>query len=271
MKLYFILAFFSMYNVLFSQLVCKGIVLDSVTGQIVEFVNIGIIGKGVGTVSNENGEYHFTVPDSLVGDKIKISMIGYKTQIFSVNDFKKHSRILLPRYATVLKEAVVSVAKTKVKIEGNQTKTKAVSAGFKNNSLGAEIGVKLSVKHPQTHIRKVMININANTLDTFPLFRLNIYKKDKTGYPGDNILTQNIIITPKEKTGFIEFDLRPYTIFVDEDVFVCLEWIKDLGDAKGLYFSTKLVGSSTYYRQTSQDKWGKMSPVGVGLHTEVAY
>ena len=254
-----------------AQTVCKGVLRDSTTNEPIEFANVGIIGKGIGTVTNEKGEYNFTLPDSLLKEWIKVSMLGYKARTFAASGFQKQSEVKLSQNATQLNEAVVSVKKTKVKIAGNNTRSKSVSAGFKNNSLGAEIGVKLSVKHRETHIRKVMININTNTLDTFPVFRLNIYKEDAKGLPGENILTQNILIIPKEKTGFIEFDLTPYSIFVKEDVFVSIEWIKDLGDAKGLYFSTKLVGSATYFRQTSQDKWSKMSPIGVGLHAEVAY
>jgi hypothetical protein len=72
-----------------------------------------------------------------------------------------------------------------------------------------------------------------------------------------------------EKTGLIEFDLTPYNIFVDKDVFVALEWIKDLGDAKGLMFSTQLSGP-TWFRHTSQDKWEKVVP-GLGLYVEAAY
>ncbi len=271
MRLYFILALCFLAHIIFSQVICKGVLTDGETASPVEFANIGIIGKGIGTVSNENGQYSFTVPDSLSGALVKISMLGYKAKNFSVKNLQALSMVRLARSSTQLNEVSVSAKKIKVKVLGNKTKTKTVSAGFRNNSLGAEIGIKLSVKHPQTHIRKVMININANTLDALPVFRFNVYKVDDKGLPGENMLSQNIIIVPVEKTGYIEFDLTPYTIFVDQDVFISIEWIKDLGDAKGLYFSTKLVGNSTYYRQVSQDKWQKINSIGVGLHAEVAY
>ncbi|PBQ32231.1 hypothetical protein CNR22_10755 [Sphingobacteriaceae bacterium] len=271
MRLIFILAFCMICHVVFSQTLCKGRLIDVTTNQPIEFANIGVVGKALGTVSNERGEYSFTVPDSLLYETLKISMIGYKSESFSVKEFQKHTEIKLTQSATVLNEVAVSVKKTKIKILGNDTKTKSVSAGFKNNSLGAELGIKLSVKHPQTHIRKVMFNINTNTLDKLPIFRLNIYKVDKQGNPAENILTQNIIISPAEKTGYIAYDLNPYGIFVDDDVIISIEWIKDLGDAKGLYFSTKMLGSGTYYRQTSQAKWEKIASIGIGLHAEIAY
>lgn len=270
MKFYILLTFCLITPFLFCQLTCKGILIDKVTHQPVEFANIGVIGKGIGTVSNEKGEYKFIVPDSLAGENIRVSMIGYNSRTYSIRDFQKQSTIELSQNATILKEIPISVKKLKIRIEGNDTRSKSIQAGFKNNSLGAELGVRIAVRHKQTQIRKVMFCINRNTLDTLPVFRFNVYK-EQNGMPGENILTQNIIITPKEKTGFIEFDLRPYGIFTNEDVFITLEWIKDLGDVTGLFFSTKLVGNATYYRQTSQDKWQKIPAIGIGIHAEIAY
>lgn len=260
-----------LWHIIFTQTLCKGRLVDASTNLPVEFANIGIVGKGIGTVSNENGEYSFSVPDSLLNETLKISMIGYKSESLRVKEFQKQSEIKLSQSATVLNEVAISANKTKIKILGNDTKTKSVSAGFKNNSLGAELGIKLHIKHPQTHLRKVMFNINSNSIDKVPIFRLNVYAVDKHGDLQQNILKQNIIISPAEKTGYVEFDLTPYNIFVSHDVVIAIEWIKDLGDAKGLYFSTKLAGSGTYYRQTSQDKWQKIGAIGIGLHSEVAY
>jgi hypothetical protein len=254
----------------FSQLVCKGVLFDSLSGQPVEFANIGIVGKGIGTVSNEKGEYAFSLPDSFANEKVRVSMIGYKTKTLTARVASSKSKIALLQESTSLDEVAVTVKKTKIKILGNNTTHRSVTAGFKKNNLGAEMAIKLDINHPKTHLRKFMVNITNCTLDK-AMFRLNIYSVDEKGYPKENILKQNIIIEPKEKTGLIEVDLKPYNIFVDSDVFVALEWIKDLGNVDGLSFSTKLAGTGTYFRQASQDKWEKIMPVGVGLHVEAAY
>lgn len=257
-------------HVIFSQRTYKGILLDSASKQPVEFANIGIPGKGVGTVSNEKGEYEIMVPDSLSAESVKFSMIGYRSRTLKAAALEKQTAIYLAQSATTLNEVSVTSKKSKVKILGNNTRTNKVNAGFVKNNLGAELATKLNIKHPQTHIRKFMINISKNTLEKAPIFRLNLYNEDAEGRPGENILTHNIIIEPKEVKGFVEVDLTPYHIFTDKDVFISIEWIKDLGDAKGLYFSTK-IGSPTYYRQTSQDQWRKIAGIGIGLHAEVAY
>jgi len=115
-----------------------------------------------------------------------------------------------------------------------------------------------------------MVNINRNTLG-LPIFRFNVYSVGKDGMPAENLLKQNILIEPKEKTGLIELDLIPFGIILNTDIFIAIEWIKDLGNVSGLEFSTKLVGSATYFRQASQGQWEKVSPIGVGLHVEVGY
>jgi len=269
MKLFSTFFLSLIFTSLFSQKNCRGLLLDSTTNKPIEFANIGIIGKGFGTVTNEQGEFNFIVPDSLATWPIKISMIGYKSKTFSLAALSALSKIKLPQAATTLSEVSVSAKKTKVKILGNDTKTSGITAGFVKNTLGAELAVKLNIKHPKTHLRKFYLNVPRNSIEK-PIFRFNVYNKDENGYPKDNLLTQNIIIEMKEKTGLIELDLTPYNLYVDDDVFISIEWIKDLGDIKGLYFSAKLVGSQTYFRQASQDKWQKI-PVGLGLHAEVAY
>lgn len=258
------------FNLINAQNICKGVLLDSTTNKPIEFANIGIVGKGFGTVTNENGEFNFAVPDSLTGFPIKASMIGYKSKTQTLTAINSKEKIVLAQALTNLNEVSVSAKKTKVKILGNDTKTTHVTAGFVKNTLGAELAIKLNIKAPKTHLKKFYLNIARNSIEK-PIFRFNVYNKGEDGKPKDNILTQNVIIELKENTGLIELDLTPYNLFVDDDVFISIEWIKDLGDVKGLYFSAKLVGANpTYFRQASQGDWHKIA-VGVGLHAQVAY
>lgn len=254
-----------------SQTICSGVVLDSATRQPLEFVNIGIPSKGIGTVSDEKGAFRFTVPDSLKDAAVRVSLIGYRSTLIPVRELLTTPKLLLAPQSTLLQEVQVNPKKVKIKVLGNETRTQAVSAGFTSNSLGAEMGIRLHIKHPDTYLRKLSFQINKNSLGVLPVFRLNIYRLGKDGLPAENILKQNIILSPTNVPGLVEVDLKPYLIFVSEDVVISLEWIKDLGDSKGLYFSSKMIGSATYFRITSQDKWSKVGPVGVGLFVEVGY
>ncbi len=270
MKIIYLLFLSLFFNLSFAQKICKGILLDSATNQPIEFANIGIVGKGFGTVTNENGEFNFTVPDSAAAAPVKISMIGYKAKSLSIEKLNSLNKVLLSPSATNLNEVLVSAKKAKVKVFGNDTKTTHVTAGFVKNTLGAELAIKLNIKkNSKTLLKKFYLNVARNSIEK-PIFRFNVYNKGEDGNPKENILTQNVIIEFKENAGLIELDLTPYNLYVDDDVFISIEWIKDLGDVKGLFFSAKLVGSPTYFRQASQDDWHKIA-VGVGLHAQVAY
>ena len=254
----------------FAQQPLKGQLVDESTKEPVEFANIGFIGKGIGTVTDEKGAFSLLIPDSLSGEKLRVSRIGYKTRELGVKEFERQPVVYLAQVSTNLNEVAVSAKKLKIKIVGNDTKTRSVTAGFTRNNLGAELAVKLNIKHPNTQLRRFFINIASNAIDT-PLFRLNVYNLDKQGKPNENILHHNIVFQPKVKTGLVELDLMAYNIYVNEDVFIAIEWVKDLGDVKGLSFSSKLIGSQTYYRQASQDKWEKLPSIGIGLHAEIGY
>ncbi len=252
-----------------AQKLCTGKVRDSLSGEPLEFVNIGIPGKSAGSVTNEKGEFSFIVPDSLASEPVKVSIIGYKPFTFYFKPGNQHN-IVLQQHAQTLGEITVKANKTKITVLGNATTTKKVTAGFKRNALGSEIAVKLKIKSPDTQIRRFFLNIVQNPIHD-PVFRLNVYAVSPSGAPGENLLKQNVIIEPGAKEGLISVDLSGYNIFVSDDVFISVEWIKDLGDASKLTFSTKLFGSTTYFRNASQGKWEKLESAGVGLHAEVAY
>jgi hypothetical protein len=269
MRLIGFLSFLLISTLSHSQTLIKCLVLDSATKAPVEFANVGIVAKSFGTVTDEKGEFTLNVPDSLANQKIRISILGYKTKDLPVKYFAGHPTILLSPAAYNLNEVAVKPRKTKHKVLGNETTSKMAICGFTSNKLGCELGVKLNIKHKETWLKKLSFNIVNNIYDSL-IFRVNIYKKDANGQPGENLLTKSLFVTPANKTGLVEVDLSKLFLLVDDDVFVTLEWIKDLGDTKGLYFSCQMLGG-TWYRQASQDKWEHLGTVGVGLFVDAEY
>lgn len=263
---YFFLLFFITAH---SQTTIKCRILDSASKAPVEFANAGIVSKTFGTVSNEKGEFTLNVPDSLMNEKIRISILGYKVKDIPLKKLVSMPIIILSASAYNLSEVSVKPKKTKHKVLGNETKSKAATCGFTSNKLGCEMGVKLNIKHKETQLKKLSFNIVNNVYDSL-IFRVNIYKQDKDGKPAENLLTKSLFVTPTSKTGLVEIDLSKLYLFVDDDVFVSIEWIKDYGDTKGLFFSCQLFGG-TWYRQASQDKWEHVAAIGVGLFVDVEY
>src|SRR5262245_60451962 len=112
----------------------SGLIFDSKTKEPIQYVNIGIVKKAIGTVSDEKGAFNITLEDQYNADTLRISMIGYETQNFVVADFKKQfppqdATILLKPTVSELKEVVVKPGKIKYTQLGNDYHSKNVTAG----------------------------------------------------------------------------------------------------------------------------------------------
>ncbi|MCH1417889.1 MAG: hypothetical protein L7U68_04990 [Flavobacteriaceae bacterium] len=66
----------------------------------------------------------------------------------------------------------------------------------------------------------------------------------------------------------IEVDLTPYDIYVEDDFFVSIEWIEDLG-VEGLWFSAGVFGKSHYARSPSHAHWVKQRALCIGMGVEL--
>ncbi len=256
---------------LYSQIDLKIQLLDSLTKKPIEFVNVGILSKGIGTVTDENGFFHLNIADSLKYNVLKISCIGYESKTTPIIKLVGLHTLLIERSAINLDEIKVIVKRNpKYKTLGNDTKSKSIMAGFTDNNLGSELAVKLNIKHINTKIKNVKFNITSNPFDSL-VFRFNVYDADANGRPSKNILSQMILIEPTSKIGLVELNVDKYNIYTSSDVFIAIEWVKDLGDNKGLFFSSQLLGGGSYFRKASQDKWEKVPTVGIGLSALVEY
>ena len=56
----------------------RGKIIDKNTQSPIEYANIGILGKSIGTISNSDGDFVLKIPPAYINDTIGISCIGYK-------------------------------------------------------------------------------------------------------------------------------------------------------------------------------------------------
>lgn len=246
----------------------SGVVFNAETNTQIEYVNIGIINKNIGTVSNLNGEFKITIPDlHTVHDSIRFSCIGYYPLTLQVSDYVKSQSkdICLTPKVTLLEEVRVMPALYKNKTLGIFRNNKLITAGFGENLLGYECGVEFKI-NKQTKIESLNIGIAKCSFDTL-FYRVNVYDilgKNKF----KNILSQNILFeTAFDKNDKkIKIDLRTYNIFVNNDVLITLEHVEDLGTGM-VDFGTTFIGT-THYRKTSHGKWESV-PVGISMTIDV--
>ena len=68
----------------FGQKVIKGVVRDDKTGKSLPSANIIIKNSYHGTVTNRDGRYSLSIPDSLLPATVKVSYIGYKSAVRTI-------------------------------------------------------------------------------------------------------------------------------------------------------------------------------------------
>ena len=274
MKHFLIIIFFILFNGISALAQAfDGTVIDGTNKEKLAYVNIGIVGKGIGTVSDMNGKFSINLHDSLNSYTLKFSYIGYESISFNVLEFKKKLKdnsidILMKPAVFSLSQVVVKPKVLKTKILGNKNNNKSAMAGFKSNDLGSEMGTIMKIKKPSTNIENVNFNIARNYITDLK-FLVNIYAI-KNGEPDSILLQEPIYVTTSIKSGTLSVDMKKYNLWVNTDYMVSLEWIEDYGPNK-LYFCVGLMDSNSLWRKTSQDIWQKATPLGIGFNSTVTY
>lgn len=258
-------------NIIYSQQTISGIVkLKSQTP--IAYVNIGIEGAGVGTVSDADGRFELDIPPIEGSKPLTFSAIGYKTVAFPISNTTNEIEAYMEEEVYAVEEVLVNASKLKSRILGNKVEKDNIQSGFEDNSLGAEFALKMKVKRREVvYPKTINFRLSDNVCDSL-FFRVNFYNI-KGGKPGKNITPKSIYFSTYTEKGDVSVDLTQYNLSFDDDFFVSLEWVRDQCPAieeSGINFSSSLF-KKMYYRQTSQASWSKLSAVAIGVWLEVAY
>lgn len=86
----------------------RGKVFDKATKEPLSFANISLLGKSVGTVSNEEGEFNLKIFQKNISDTLVISFIGYKNTYIPINQLSVlMNRIYLEEDQYQIQEVVI--------------------------------------------------------------------------------------------------------------------------------------------------------------------
>ena len=253
------------------------VVKDKASGQAIAYANVGLAGLNIGTVTDESGKFSLSLPDSVnPASKLTVSMIGYKSAQFPLEELVKEKELFLSETVNTLSEVVVSSGKFKYKTLGNTTKSKSVTLGFQNDgsgvedALGYEIGTLMKIKKKPTYIDSILINFSVCTYDSIFL-RLNIYEADKGEF--SNILQEPyyLSLSKQQVLDGVKLGLKEMNLVVSGNFLVTLELVRELGKGQ-LFYSAGFLGSKTYLRATSQGTWQTVPmQVGIGISAKVKY
>lgn len=253
--------------------IIEGRVVDDETKEKLSYVNVGIQGKNLGTVTDTTGYFKLLIKEPSY-DTLMFSLIGYESYAMAIHDLMntKSVNIRLRQKAYQLKEVVVSSKKYKYEVLGNQDKSKHRKLGIGQDQLGSELGTVIKVKNIPAYLESAKFYIVKNDYGKIRL-RLNIYAL-KNDNPSESILNKPIYVETDLKSGLWSIDLAEFNLVVNDDFFISLEHIQDMG-YQGLYFSFGFDNSASFVKAASQADWKKINyngkSIGAGFSVIVSY
>lgn len=248
-----------------------GVLIDSMNQATIDYANIGIQGKNLGTVSNDSGYFELCISDAFLEDSLTFSRIGYATQTISIGELVKQDdvEIILAPKSTEIQEAKIVSRKLREKTKGNKVWPSVIQVFYPlcadPDRLGYEMGCVIRIPEKEVFLKDFNFLITSMVLDSVRL-RLNIYDFSK-GIIGDNILNENIyFVVYKKDIGNFRFDLSNLKISLANDVFISMENVAGFSsdnqksDAKKKPFCPMMirgtkVGSKTFRRKVSLGTW----------------
>jgi len=258
----------------------KGSITDAKTGAGLAFVNVGVVGKSLGTVSNEQGQFQLEFKPVLANDTVRISALGYATRSLTLAQLSQQPSLALSPAPVELAEVQVS-AKNLFRTTHTLGFTKngeGTTLVLDSKDLGAQMGTVIYLKRKPTKILSAHFNVAHNRVGPLT-FRLNLYRLDAKGRPTEQkLLSRDIVQTSAIEQGTLSFDLSADKLILDEDFFLALEWVGGGTATKvhnGLAFSAGIgyANNDIYLREVSQDNWERASVGAVlaGMQPKLAF
>ena len=262
----------------------QGRVLDSVSKEPLEFVQIGIINSSKGVLSNERGQFRLNKQQVRDSDSLIFSYLGYETEIISFKDLQSLTPLEL-----LLKKQVFDLPKINIqadalskskKIGYKNTTAKRMQTGWSgygsernvvDNPVG-ERGSIIKLKGKTAFIKNVNFHLANNEYDSI-VCRIHLYSV-KNGLPDKELTRDNIFVKTAQKQGWVKVPIDHLQLVVKEDVIATVEWVKawkkEPITGEGLHFSLGFFGKLIWRETTHQTNWraNKIYHLGIYLDTK---
>jgi hypothetical protein len=265
------------------NILIDGKVAEKGTHLPLAYVNVGILNKPKGTVTDTSGYFSFAIDHENFSDTLQVSIIGYNTLRIPVSDFLISSNKLIVLTVKVEQLAEVTVTNTAIRtnteIIGRQAVSKLVQVSVHNKksadeTIGSEMGMRYKTGRRNAILKNFNFYVSANNFN-YIKFRVNVYSLKKD-VPNTLLYNKQIFATVDNfKTGWTKIDLEKYNIKVDGEFIVAIQWIESKMDKKEnpvtlLPVAVTPFSKNCYVRIASQDKWKKMG-VNLSNFVTIAY
>jgi hypothetical protein len=201
----------------FSQI--RGVVKDSISGIPIPYATIFIENENTGTTTEIDGSFILDVKED---KKLIISALGYHVKKTAINN----ETIFLKPKIIELNEVVIEKSKNNKQLEIGKTNTTKV--GFIS---GEESWINSKYFQYDTIYKntKFISKINFYTKSKVKnaKFKLRLYNINQDGFPGSDILSEDVIVTVKKGNHKTVIDISSHHIvFPKTGFFVGYEILK---------------------------------------------
>ena len=189
--------FFILFSISFSAQT-KGVVVDE-SGKPIPYVNIWVENENIGTTSEENGA--FSIPAS-ANKNLIFSILGFEKRVLKASEA---SNVIMKAVSFQLDEVVIARHFETKKIEIGQINNSVLEA-FDN---GPRIDVKFfpyEAAYKKTKFIKKVSILTDSRIDNATV-KIHFYKADANGFPGEELLTRDYIVTIQKGVVRNGFDL----------------------------------------------------------------
>lgn len=256
---------------LLAQIKVSGQINDAETGTPLSYVNIGIKGNNVGTISDAEGYFTLSIPEPLLlYDSLTFSALGYKNQsLFIAGLANEEVRIMLQPAPVALPEVADASGEWKEKTIGVKSAS-PILHGMATSRQGdiLEIAQPIKVKKKPLQLLTARLYLNSTVGDSCT-FRVKIYA-DEEGEPGNLLAVEDVLSTQKADKGWITADLEESGLIMDESFFISFEFIPVAHDAAtSLVYGGQFGKGRGYSRSSSLGEWEE-APCSYAIQAQVA-
>jgi hypothetical protein len=260
---------FCLLSSTYAQTIINGKVLQT-SEQAIPYVNIGIKGKNIGTISTEDGAFSLHLKTENAKDTLTFSCIGFEELSLPIQKIiqEKNSVFYLKEKILELKEVVISNQKPKIKNIGTKSTNPFLwgSATSKDGKDIVEMGKLIKIKKT-SEIQQLSVYLKGIYTNSVT-FRINFYGV-KDEMPAERLIEKQILCKKDLSKGWLEIDLTEYDLVFEKDFFVGIEFLPEK-DSKGYLFSYGgQMGGSTLTRTSSLGTWKKTSGVTISMYLTV--
>lgn len=237
----------------FSQI--RGVVKDSISGEPIPFVNIWVENETIGTTSEADGSFFLEASKE---KNIVISVLGYERKTIKGSQI---SVVQLKPMAYDLREVVILNKKQSKQIEIGDIKN-AIFQSFDN---GPKIEAKFFPYQPSYSKTKFIkeVTIFTDSRIEEATIKLHFYSVDENGYPGEELLTKDYVVTLKKGVIKHRFNISQFDlVFPEKGMFVAYEKLLIESNKTGTKYQPYVLYNYVerdFFYTYAYGKWSKQS------------